>query len=510
MDGRTHRPFRRPTRESGSPIDPPATAATHSGRVRGLIGFTLALTVVLVAGLLVAHVRQEPSNPANAWTPPGYDWSSPVAHTPNRNGFSVGVTHGQYSIDEWGGDEPTRASARAVLTAVSTYQNQHIFGWGTLNPEPRPGVFDWSSLDRRMRLIRATGGTPVLTLCCAPDWMKGGRPGETDWNRLHAAPDQQHYADFAALAVAAARRYRDVRHFLVWNEMKGFWDDSRNRWDYEAYTAFYNTVYEALKAAVPGVLVGGPYVVVDTWEDPVAGGRPAPLSGECGTVDQRSLDVLEYWLVNKRGADFVALDAGTVTRDAASMASVTAASAVFGALTRWLRKRTALPVWWSELHVGKEELSRQPRLVASTVAALLHMADQQASVALLWQPQDIAAPGDPRPPALWNSTLAKGGGQPLPLAEPIARMQQVLADSVDGDPVSWATADVGVLHGRRSLLLVNTADHSVAVRVRGESLTLHPYEVRYTPLPSDTPPAPPQWWTPAIDRCLRELPQPSS
>ena len=116
--------------------------------------------------------------------------------------------------------------------------------------------------------------------------------------------------------------------------MKGFWDHSRNRWNYEAYTALYNAVYDALKAAVPGVMVGGPYVVVDTWADPAAGGKPAALTGECGTVDQRSLDVLEYWLANKHGADFVALDGGTVPRDATSVRSVTVSSAFFGAITR--------------------------------------------------------------------------------------------------------------------------------------------------------------------------------
>ena len=37
----------------------------------------------------------------------------------------------------------------------------------------------------------------------------------------------------------------------MWNELKGFWNARLNRWDYEAYTAFYNTVYDALKAYDP-------------------------------------------------------------------------------------------------------------------------------------------------------------------------------------------------------------------------------------------------------------------
>jgi hypothetical protein len=438
----------------------------------------------------------------------GYTWTTPQRHLPNPRTLSVGVTHTQFSIDGWG-DSAAIGSARDVLTATATYQNQHILGWGALNPEPSPGVYDWSSLDQRMRLIRATGGAPVITLCCAPDWMKGGRAGETDWDRLHAAPRPEHYADFAALAVAVAHRYPDVRHFLVWNELKGLWDDAHNRWDYEAYTRLYNTVYDALKAADPGVAVGGPYVVVDTWASAEAGGYPSTLTGACGTVDERSLDVLDYWLWHKHGADFVVVDAGVITRDAGPLSSTRVSSAVFGAITRWLRQRTDLPIWWSEFHMGKAGNDGQQWLVASAVAALLYMADEGASVALYWQPQRSADEAHGiRSPALWTSTDAPGGGRPLALAGALARMQQILAEPA-ADLVSWPLPEVGVLHGQHALLAVNTVDREVTVQVQGSRLVLRPYEVRYLRLPPDAAPAPPQWWRPAVDLCLHQQPQPS-
>src|SRR5690606_6918545 len=52
-----------------------------------------------------------------------YDWSAPQHHHPDPNTLSVGVTHGEYSIDEWSHPEAS-ASARAVLSATATYQNQ--------------------------------------------------------------------------------------------------------------------------------------------------------------------------------------------------------------------------------------------------------------------------------------------------------------------------------------------------------------------------------------------------
>ena len=57
-------------------------------------------------------------------------------------------------------------------------------GFGGGNPEPSPGEYDWTSLDRRVDMMRRTGARIVVTLCCAPDWMKGGEPGETDWDML--------------------------------------------------------------------------------------------------------------------------------------------------------------------------------------------------------------------------------------------------------------------------------------------------------------------------------------
>jgi hypothetical protein len=68
------------------------------------------------------------------------------------------------------------------------------------NPEPSPGQYDFRSLDRRMDFIRRSGGIPVIVLCCAPDWMKGGEAGQTDWDRLEDTPLPEHFADFAALS----------------------------------------------------------------------------------------------------------------------------------------------------------------------------------------------------------------------------------------------------------------------------------------------------------------------
>lgn len=448
-------------------------------RARGGEASAGGLTLLLLAAVVLSVRAPATSPDAPDSTGPAPTWNASVRYRPDPHSLAVGVTHTQYSIDPWG-DERATARARAVLSATATYQNQHIFGWGALNPEPSPGRYDWSTLDRRMQLIRSTGGTPVITLCCAPDWMKGGRPGETDWRRLEEAPSPQHYGDFAALAAAVARRYRDVRYFQVWNELKGFWNNTLNRWDYEGYTRLYNAVYDAVKAVDPSLQIGGPYVVIDTWHDPAAGGHASDLNGACGVVDQRGLTVLQYWLTHKRGAQFVSIDASSSPRDGGATDTATAVQ-TFEVLTRWVRQRTSLPIWWSEFHAGDVKPGRDQEHVAGAVASLLRMAAAGASVALIWQPQRETRRNVTSQPALWTSTEVSGGGQPLPYAAAIAHMQSILADRAAAEPVTWPRAEVGVLRGRDAVLAVNVGDTDITVPVNGTRLRLGAHEVRYAP-----------------------------
>jgi hypothetical protein len=192
--------------------------------------------------------------------------------------LAMGVTHTQYSLDGWG-DPTAVAAGKQVLRASTVFQNQHLMGWGADNPEPWPGVYRWASLDSRVKLMRDTGGTMVLTLCGAPDWMKGGTAGSTDWSKLDRAPTPGHYGDFARLAQRTALRYPDVRYFQVWNELKGFYNPALNRWDYEGYTAFYNRVYDAVKSVRPDARIGGPYVVLTSETVRAWMSNPSAASG---------------------------------------------------------------------------------------------------------------------------------------------------------------------------------------------------------------------------------------
>lgn len=391
--------------------------------------------------------------------------------------LQIGVTHGKNSADHW--EDPDVVTGVVGTLESTAFQNQHIMGWGALNPEPAPGVYQWASLDRRMRLIRDTGGTPVITLCCAPDWMKGGQAGETDWSLLEVAPTVEHYDDFAQLAALVARRYPDVRYFQVWNELKGFYNEEGNHWDAVRYTDFYNHVYDAVKEVRPDALIGGPYTVMDSWA-PGDLTHPSSVRGAWGVLDQRALDVVEYWLEHKRDADFLVIDGATTTTSGALLTDPFQATSKFAAVTRWLRARTDLPIWWAEFYVQPHNTAwSAERQNATITAALVEMARAGASVALVWDPvgRDESCKS-----CLWDDRSGPNGGGPTPLARSLESWASTFPAGTGLVEVTTGSGDVLTLASRDHVLLVNRTSSRLNVSLDGRRIPLDPYEVHYAPL----------------------------
>jgi hypothetical protein len=386
--------------------------------------------------------------------------------------LAVGVTHMQYSLDPWG--EPAAVqNGKTLLREGVRYSNQHIMGYGALNPEPRPGVYDWTSLDRRVQVARELGLIPVFTLCCAPDWMKGGAPGATDWSKIEVAPLPEHEQDFANLAGQVALRYPDVQHYLVWNEMKGMWSSTLNNWDYVRYTRLYNLVYDAVKRANPNAQIGGPYLVIEGTGSGVGFWGMSPISA-------RNMQVIDYWLANKRGADFVVLDKPVQDPHdlhAYSDTELLSLTALFGSVTRQVRARTSLPIWWAE---GYFRGSPNWDLQAAGLASMLyHELLGGTAVSLRWEPQ--AQPGTAyggNDQNLFSSTLVAGGGQPYPSYYVYKAFHEQFGPGTPLYQVTVSSPDVEALASRTRTLLINKRSTETRVAVNGTVVTIGPYQVR--------------------------------
>jgi hypothetical protein len=398
----------------------------HSARGRARFAWLLAAAVGGIG--LVAWIAV-----AGSTAPGGGQEARP------GSGLTLGVTHTQRTVELAHPDEAV-TRVRDVLAAVGPLQNQHLMGWGALNPEPSPGDYQFTSLDERIGMITALGGEPVLTLCCAPDWMKGGAAGFTDWSRIEDAPDPEYFDEFAELAQVTAQRYPQVRHFLVWNELKGFFDEEANDWDAAGYTELYNRVYRAVKEVRPDARIGGPYVVFDSWSTAEATSHPSGISGPWGVLDQRPLDVVDYWLENAVGADFIALDAATTTRDGGLTTTDFRAVEKLGVVTEWVRSRTDLPVWWAELYPEADDATSpadDARRAAVMTEALITVARAGADTALVWQPR---AGSDLDSAALFTDSSTSAGGRPLPLAAMLAAVADELSEHPDLVRTTWEPA----------------------------------------------------------------------
>jgi hypothetical protein len=389
--------------------------------------------------------------------------------------FQIGVTHTHYF---WEDGHPTAvANARSLLVNGGVrYQNQHIMGWGANNPEPSPGVYSWTSLDDRIALILSMANTiPVITFCTAPGWMK---TSGQDWNMDDRVADS-HVDDFAALCATIAERYPAVNYFQVWNEFKGYWSSSLNNWDYVRYTTLYNAVYDAVKAVRPDAQLGGPYLCIR--------GDGAITLGRSGTnthspIDSRDWDVLDYWMANKHGADFICFDRwlidwhdGNYYTEAEEMLL----THFFGNVVGQLRAETNLPIWISEFYGGMDGDANF--IAANHASCYYHCLLNDANLALVWNPEQGEIDN-----YLFTDTATSSGGQPTPHYYVVKAFNDYFGP---GTQIYQATSsspnEVEALASLDKTMLINKTSSALTVSLDGNDVSLAGYEVRVLDTPAD-------------------------
>jgi hypothetical protein len=400
--------------------------------------------------------------------------------------LKLGVTYMKNNLDSWG-DGPSITRGINLLKNAVVYNNQHIFGFGADSPEPRPGIFDWSSLDTRVNMMITTmNSTPVITFATAPTWMTDSTwyPGkypenDTDWDKVEWAPLPSKEKDFAHLCALAAKRYPNVKYFQVWNELKSMWHDAGNHWDYVRYTRLYNLVYDSVKNVRPDAIIGGPYIGIDSWINPPSGAASSYSDPAYGTLDQRCLDVVTYWLANKHGADFMCVDGGIDANDV-DATDIIKATKKFKDVSTWLHAQTTLPIWWSEDYVGMNtDTTIQPAALGCMIA--YHALGGDA-VSLRWAPEQQQ--GDGNVSNFFSSTLVPNGGKPFNNYYVYRDFNTYFPAGTKLCTTTVSSTNVMVVSSKTKIMLINRTASLQRTKINNTlAVNLNPYQVKYVTLP---------------------------
>lgn len=360
--------------------------------------------------------------------------------------FEIGVTH---VSNRWDKGHP-EAVERVIgyLGEAVRYHSQHIYGWGVDDPMPEGhGKYKWDDLDERMALFRRIpNAIPVLCFCGAPVWMKDYNP-KIRW-QIEIAPRDENIPDFAELCAKVAARYPDVKNFIVWNEFKGYWIG--NKRDVQRFTIMYNAVYDSVKNVRPDALIGGPYTSSSISED--------------------NLELIDYWIKNKVGADFFTYDGWLEGWPPGSKTEewMMENSDYFGRSSSAFSKRTNLPMWITEFYGGSSD---NPYFKAANHAsAYLHSLKAGTRMALLWDSPGLGH--------LFTRTDTRDGGMPIPHYYVVLYFNKFFGPGTQLYKAESSSKDVEVLASASKILLINKLPRPVRVDLNDRSLTLNGYEVR--------------------------------
>jgi hypothetical protein len=251
----------------------------------------------------------------------------------------------------------------------------------------------------------------------------------------------------------------------------------------------YNRVYKRLmqvatSLALPAnsIKIGGPYVVMDTWSSSEQS-NPSNFTTAYGTFDQRSLDVVQYWLQHKAGAGFITLDSSNGNKDNVNISDPFTAAEKFADVVRWIRSldtavypgAATLPIWWAEWYATPyTDVTNARYNNAVKTYAMIKLIKAGGAVAFSWGGLGDGPPNT----GLWTDTTA-GGGQALPWYYSYKAFKDYFGPGTKlYNIVVSAPHKVEVLASATKIMLVNKTAQSITVFVDGKTVQFSGYEVR--------------------------------
>lgn len=402
--------------------------------------------------------------------------------------LSTTLTHNSFKSKKY--PEAT-SRAEKLLEEGTDCIGQFTMDWGAGNTCPSRDSYYFTKLDERVKLIRRLGKKVVLTLCRCPEWMRRDDPNKG----VDAAPRQDMYSEFAHMAADFIRHYDalglDIYAVNVWSETRGYWSKTLGRWELEDYANLYNEVYDSIKCVNAKVLVGGPFMHI---ESSPKGKNMADYAGNISSTDRKAL---EAFLQNAKAMDFFSID-----RNLKENADVTSYGkdkvlkytsfngVVHKEVKELLGTRFAgTPVWVVDNQCLKGHFGTDVEAAGLASMYRWHLLGGAAFVDK-WQPEDEGSESTDSeqiaPEGMYTHIDSNDGAQPLPtfyvfkaFREHFPRGTQIVSANSDNE---WVEA----LASARAVMLINkhSQEHTVTLSVNGKTskVELDGFEVKIVTL----------------------------
>ncbi|GMU23547.1 MAG: hypothetical protein AMXMBFR13_36250 [Phycisphaerae bacterium] len=162
----------------------------------------------------------------------------------------------------WGTNEiPGHLRPSTIATArLAEINSRCVRYWLGGDVRPSSGSWNWAELDQGVDRIVAAKATPMICFAGIPEWMaQTPYPGKP--HTWHHPRDLNEWASYCVAVVQhCANRGRPVEQWYweIWNEPNN--GGVSGSWSTQEYLALYDAAAVALRAAFPGIRIGGPSV----------------------------------------------------------------------------------------------------------------------------------------------------------------------------------------------------------------------------------------------------------
>lgn len=352
---------------------------------------------------------------------------------------------------------------------------QFTMDWGAGNTNPAKDSYNFKYLDARVKLIRRLDKKVVLTLCRCPEWMRRDDPNKG----VDAAPRKDMYSEFAHMAADFIRHYQseglDIHAVNVWSETRGYWSSELGRWELEDYADLYNEVYDSIKTVNPSVLVGGPFMHVESSP------KGRDMSQYNGSISLSDRQALTAFIANARALDFFSIDrnlkenADDTGYDQDDVLKYTSFNGVVHSELKALlqEKFPGVPVWVVDNQCLKGHYPTDVEAAGLASMYRWHLLGGAAFVDK-WQPEDEGSESTDSeqiaPEGMYTHTDTDDGAQPLPTFYVFKNYREHFPPGTEIVKSRSNNEFVEVLASGNAIMLINKhgTRHNVTVNITGQ------------------------------------------